>query len=70
MENSGQNPVTLPLLTVNEMADQYYQGDEPLPSDEHCHVLRKTDRKNKNAKCRLIFASVVCVIFVVAEVVG
>ncbi|CAC5379375.1 SLC30A2 [Mytilus coruscus] len=39
-------------------------------SGEHCHALRSTAGVDKKARNRLILASVLCLIFMVAEIVG
>lgn len=59
-----------PLLSTNNSNGQYHGDLTPPSSDEHCHVIRKVDQPNKTAKRRLIFASLVCLIFVIGEVVG
>ncbi|CAG2193058.1 SLC30A2 [Mytilus edulis] len=39
-------------------------------SGEHCHALRSTAGVDKKARNRLILASVLCLIFMVAEIIG
>lgn len=39
-------------------------------SDQHCHVNNRADSVDKKARWKLIIASILCLIFMVAEAVG
>ena len=70
LPESNETSDAAPLLSRENSNGQYRGDTSPTFSDEHCHGFRKRDQLNKAAKRRLIFAAVVCLIFVVGEVIG